>query len=162
MKQTRIIATDPKFVAYSWTFMWRIDTFVGILPISVMSSNTQSIYVVLCFCWVYWQKAALILRFFVNERPFAWKEANFARFYKSLINNDLPKWVFLRHCQKAFLTKNSLENFSSERLSDAVKPPFWPYQTTFFITRSHCFVSEGAGFSCHQPSFLEKSPRHPL
>lgn len=127
MKQTRIIATDPKFVAYSWTFMWRIDTFVGILPISVMSSNTQSNYVVLRFCWVYWQKTALILRFFVNERPFARKEANFARFYKSLINNDLPKWVFLRHCQKAFLT---ISNY----LFHHKKPLFCEWRSRIFMS----------------------------
>ena len=48
--------------------------------------------------------------------------------------------------QKAFLTKNSLENFWSSRRYDMVISPFWSHQKAFLTKSTHCFLSEATVF----------------
>ena len=48
--------------------------------------------------------------------------------------------------QKAFLTKNSLENFWSSRRYDMVISPFWSHQKAFLTKSTYCFLSEATVF----------------
>ena len=88
-------------------------------------------------CRVNWQKTGSENRFFVSNVSLAPIFAKIARFYNYLINKDFRKTTISWDCQKGFLMKNSLENFSSEYLSDLVKVPFSSHQSTVFYLTSH-------------------------
>ena len=88
-------------------------------------------------CRVNWQKTGAENRSFANNMPLAPIFAKTARFCNHLINKDFRKANIFRDCQKAFLMKNSLENFSSKCLSDPVKVPFSSHESAFFYLTSH-------------------------
>ena len=88
-------------------------------------------------CRVNWQKTGAENRSFANNMPLAPIFAKIALFCNHLINKDFRKANIFRDCQKAFLMKNSLENFCSEYLSDLVKSPFSSHESTAFYLTSH-------------------------
>jgi len=67
-------------------------------------------------------------------------------FYKVLKLSDIWKIPLLALYQKAFLTKNSLENFWSSRRYDMVISPFWSHQKAFLTKSTYCFLSEATVF----------------
>ena len=69
-------------------------------------------------------------------------------FYKVLKLSDIWKMPLWALYQKAFLTKNSLENFWSSRRYDLVISPFWSHQNAFLTKSIHCFLSETTVFWC--------------
>jgi hypothetical protein len=83
-------------------------------------------------------------------------------FSKALIHRQLRITPFLAYYQKGFLTKNSLENFSSESLFHHIRNRFSSDQKPFLRVTTSVFDRFISIFLMRQSSFVSFCPRFSL